>query len=80
MKFMTVAEVAATLRVSQDYVRKLCGSGQLRAKKVGQEWRIRETAFEAFMDDTDKTAPTRPGRALTKKQRRAVDQRRGQFA
>lgn len=74
MKFLTTAEVAATIRKSEDYVARLCAGGQIRAKKLGNEWRIREEALEEFMNG-GKAEPTRPER-LTKKQRIAVEQRR----
>lgn len=75
MKFLTTAEVADTIRKSEDYVARLCAGGQIRAKKLGNEWRIREEALDEFMDG-GKAEPTRPERHLTKKQREAVEQRR----
>lgn len=75
MKFLTTAEVADTIRKSEDYVARLCAGGQIRAKKLGNEWRIREEALDEFMD-SGKAEPTRPERKLTKKQREAVEQRR----
>lgn len=79
MKILTTAEVAAILRVSDEYVRQLCDTKQLRAKKVGKEWRIRAEAVDEFLDDGEKTTTPRPGR-MTKKQRIAVAQRGGQVA
>lgn len=75
MKFLTTAEVAEVIRKSEDYVARLCAGGQLPAKKLGNEWRIREEALEEFMGG-GKAEPTRPERKLTKKQRLAVEQRR----
>lgn len=74
MKFLTTAEVAETIRMSENYVSRLCDSGQIRAKKLGNQWRISDEALDEFMAD-GKTETTRPER-LTKKQRIAVEQRR----
>lgn len=74
MKWLTVAEVATTIRMTEDYVTRLCKSKQIRAKKLGNQWRISDTALEDFMREGE-TEPTRPGRTLTKRQRAAVEQR-----
>lgn len=75
MKFLTTAEVAETIRTSENYVQRLCASGQLAAKKLGTEWRISEDALTDFMAG-GKTETTRPERVLSRKQRMAVEQRR----
>jgi len=53
---MTVAQVAAELGVSEEYVRKLCQAGRLGAK-VGRQWLIAREELEAF-----KATRRRPGR------------------
>lgn len=74
MKWLTTAEVAETIRMSENYVSRLCDSGQVRAKKLGNQWRISDEALAEFMAG-GKAEATRPER-LTKKQRIAVEQRR----
>lgn len=74
MKWLTTAEVAETIRMTENYVSRLCDSGQIRAKKLGNQWRISDEALGEFMAD-GRTESTRPER-LTKKQRIAVEQRR----
>lgn len=75
MKWMTTAEVAETIRMSENYVSRMCDSGQLRAKKLGNQWRISDEALAEFMAG-GKAAPARVREPLTKKQRIAVEQRR----
>jgi excisionase family DNA binding protein len=75
MKFLTTAEVAETIRMSENYVARMCDAGQIKAKKLGNQWRISDAALDDFMDAAGKAEPTRPDR-LTKKQRLAVEQLR----
>lgn len=46
---MTVAEVAAALRVSTMTVYRLIKSGELAALRVGKNYRIRTDALEAYL-------------------------------
>ena len=46
---LTVAEVAAVLRVSNMTVYRLIKSGELPALRVGKNYRIRESELEAFL-------------------------------
>lgn len=39
-QYYTTREVAVILRTSEDVVRGLCASGQLRAFRLGHRWRI----------------------------------------
>lgn len=48
-KFLTVAEVAAELRVSTMTVYRLIKSEQLPATRVGKSLRIREADVERFL-------------------------------
>jgi len=48
-EFMTVAEVAERLRVSERTVRQLIMRGELPAIKIGKEWRIARAELEAFL-------------------------------
>jgi excisionase family DNA binding protein len=73
MEYLTTREVAETIRMSENYVARMCHAGQIKAKKLGNQWRISDAALDEFMDASGKTEPTRPDR-LTKKQRQAVEQ------
>lgn len=48
-KFLTVAEVADTLRVSRMSVYRLIHGGQLEAVQFGRSFRISEKALEDFL-------------------------------
>lgn len=76
MKWLTTAEVAETIRMSENYVSRLCDAGQIRAKKLGNQWRISDVALDEFMAGGGKAEPARVREPLTKKQRIAVEQRR----
>lgn len=47
---MTPAEVAALLRVKQWFVTERCRSGEIRAYKVGQSWRISHADYLAWKE------------------------------
>ena len=48
---LTVSEVAAAMRVSNMTVYRLIKSGDLRAVRVGKNYRIRETEVERYLSD-----------------------------
>jgi excisionase family DNA binding protein len=48
-KFLTVAEVAATIRVSKMSVYRLIHGGQLEAVQFGRSFRITEKALDAYL-------------------------------
>ena len=48
-RFVTVAEVAAQLRVSNMTVYRLIQSGQLAAVRVGRSYRIKETDVDRYL-------------------------------
>jgi excisionase family DNA binding protein len=48
-RFVTVAEVATQLRVSNMTVYRLVQAGQLPALRVGRSYRIREEDVERFL-------------------------------
>ena len=50
-RFVTVAEVAGRLRVSNMTVYRLVQSGQLPAVRVGRSYRIRENDVDRFLAD-----------------------------
>ncbi|HVL81694.1 MAG TPA: helix-turn-helix domain-containing protein [Actinomycetota bacterium] len=49
-KLLTVAEVAAVMRVSRMTVYRLIRRGQLRAIKVGRNYRVREEDLTSYLD------------------------------
>jgi excisionase family DNA binding protein len=48
---LTVAEVAAGMRVSNMTVYRLIKTGQLPAVRVGKGYRIREAELQTFLED-----------------------------
>ena len=46
---MTVADLSKDLRVSSSFVRALCTSGELRARKVRGAWSISATAYRDLL-------------------------------
>ncbi len=51
VKFLTVAEVAALMRVSKMTVYRLVHSGELGAVRVGRSFRVPEHAIHAYLKD-----------------------------
>jgi excisionase family DNA binding protein len=49
-RFFTVAEVAATVRLSKMSVYRLIHSGQLEAVQFGRSFRVPERALNAYLD------------------------------
>jgi excisionase family DNA binding protein len=49
VKFLTVAEVAATMRVSKMTVYRLVHSGELAAVRVGRSFRVHEKAVDEYL-------------------------------
>lgn len=49
--FLTVAEVAALMRVSKMTVYRLLHSGELPAVRVGRSFRVREQAVHDYLRD-----------------------------
>ncbi len=50
-RLLTVAEVAATMRVSNMTVYRLIKGGDLPALRVGKNYRIRESDVDVFLSD-----------------------------
>jgi excisionase family DNA binding protein len=50
-RLLTVAEVAATMRVSNMTVYRLIKSGDLPALRVGKNYRIRESDVDLYLSD-----------------------------
>ena len=49
IKFLTVAEVAAVMRVSRMTVYRLVHSGELASVRVGRSFRVPEHAVHAYL-------------------------------
>jgi excisionase family DNA binding protein len=49
VKFLTVAEVAAVMRVSKMTVYRLVHSGELPAARVGRSFRVPESAVNEYL-------------------------------
>lgn len=49
VKFLTVAEVAALMRVSKMSVYRLIHGGQLEAVRFGRNFRVTEAAVDAYL-------------------------------
>ncbi|HPF35458.1 MAG TPA: helix-turn-helix domain-containing protein [Candidatus Krumholzibacteria bacterium] len=47
---MTLAEVAAYLRLSKDTVYRMASAGRLPASKVGSQWRFRRDDVEQWLE------------------------------
>jgi excisionase family DNA binding protein len=52
MRFLTVAEVAAKMRVSKMTVYRLVHSGELPAVRVGRSFRVPEQAVADYLRDS----------------------------
>lgn len=49
VKFLTIAEVASTMRVSKMTVYRLVHNGELPAVRVGRSFRVRETDVNEYL-------------------------------
>ena len=52
VKFLTVAEVAAIMRVSKMSVYRLIHGGDLEAVRFGRSFRVPEKAVSAYLEDS----------------------------
>ena len=48
-RFLTTAEAAEVIRETAENVARRCKAGQIRASRLGGEWRIREDDLLDFM-------------------------------
>jgi excisionase family DNA binding protein len=53
-EMLTTKEVARRLKVTPQTVQRLIHRGELKASRVGRDWRIKPSAFEAFLEATEK--------------------------
>lgn len=61
--FLTVAEVAETLKLNQQTVRNWIDQGSLQAVRVGRRVRIRQSEFERLLRDASRPAAGSAGQA-----------------
>ncbi|MGW3061570.1 helix-turn-helix domain-containing protein [Streptomyces goshikiensis] len=59
--FLTVAEVAAVMGVSQMTVYRLVHDGHLPAIRVGRSFRVPENAVHEYLQDESRAASEAPG-------------------
>ena len=52
VNFLTVAEVAALMRVSKMSVYRLIHAGELEAVRFGRSFRVKEDAVDAYLKDS----------------------------
>lgn len=64
--WMTTSEVAAELRMSQDYVTRMCAQKALKAKKLGKQYRIHRDDLDRFMRAEAPAPPRDRGRKRAK--------------
>jgi excisionase family DNA binding protein len=57
-EFLTVADVAATLKLNQQTVRNWIDQGSLPAFRVGRRVRIRRSDFQRILDESYSGAPS----------------------
>ncbi len=57
MVYLTVADVARQLQISEDTVRRWLKSGKLPALKIGKEWRIDPDDLKTFLAQSRKQPP-----------------------
>jgi excisionase family DNA binding protein len=60
MVYLTVADVAKQLQISEDTVRRWIKTGKLPALKIGKEWRVAPDDLEAFLKQSRKQPPDTP--------------------
>jgi excisionase family DNA binding protein len=70
MTYLTASEVAQQIRKTEDYVQRQCKAGVIKAKKLGNEWRISDAALATFMGD-ETPAPATRTRLTARQQRHA---------
>ncbi len=55
---MTIAEVAAYLRIPRGSVYKLAQQGRIPCQKVGRHWRFRREAVDRWLESVQQSART----------------------
>lgn len=71
LNYLGTDDLAALTGKSADFWARLCKAGTLAAVKLGNEWKVEQTVFEAFMRG-GQTAVARPGRQTARQKRRSA--------
>lgn len=61
VNFLTLAEAAARLRISNHTVYKMCRNGEIPARRVGRQWRIRVSDLDDWLARQTPELSARPG-------------------
>ena len=61
-QYLTTAQVATQIQMSEEYVARQCAAVNLKAPKLGTEWRIHPDNLRAFMGDGAVIPSDRAGR------------------
>ncbi len=48
MTYLTTEDIAASLHLSNDTVRRMCSKGTIVATKVGRQWLVDDADFDGF--------------------------------
>jgi DNA (cytosine-5)-methyltransferase 1 len=59
MKFYSIAEVAELCKLSQKTIRRQVASGLLKAKRLGNQWRIEDEDFSRWLNSDFQTFPVK---------------------
>jgi excisionase family DNA binding protein len=70
-RFLTTAELAERTGKSTEFWARVCKAGTLPAVKLGNDWRVAQTAFEQFMRGGGQVT-ARPGRQTARQKRRSA--------
>lgn len=57
MKWLTTREVGELIHETSENVSRRCHAGQIKAKRLGGSWRIREEDLVVFMTASNTPAP-----------------------
>ena len=52
-KLFSICEAAIICHISPDYLRHLCQTGKIKAKKVGRDWVLREFDVKNYCKQRD---------------------------
>jgi excisionase family DNA binding protein len=61
MSALSIMKIARTLNVSENTARRLITSGQIRASRVGQQWRVQPGDLENYLAEHSNQRAGDPG-------------------
>jgi len=50
---LTTSEVARRLRLTRQTVQRMIKRGDLKASRIGRDWRVKRSTLEAFLRETE---------------------------